>query len=148
MKREKVLKFEFVEYIPDVLEKDTVYISIQFATATHKCCCGCGKEVVTPLSPTDWTLSFDGASVSFSPSIGNWSFPCESHYWITRNRVCWSGKMTKEMISEGRDQNSRAKARIYGSDQTADFKDSGVGVESDDKPGNGFWQKLKSFFGR
>jgi hypothetical protein len=38
----------FVEYIPEQLEERTIYISIRFATAVHRCCCGCGREVVTP----------------------------------------------------------------------------------------------------
>ncbi len=31
----------------------TLYISIPYVTAAHKCPCGCGEEIVTPLSPTD-----------------------------------------------------------------------------------------------
>src|SRR5712692_8520000 len=27
--------------------------SMAYATVAHKCCCGYGKEVVTPLTPTD-----------------------------------------------------------------------------------------------
>jgi len=34
--------------------------------------------VVTPLSPTGWSLIFDGETVSLYPSIGNWNFPCRS----------------------------------------------------------------------
>lgn len=75
MKQETVLKHEFVEFIPDNLEDGTVYVSVGFATVAHKCCCGCGKEVGTPLSPTDWKLIFDGKTVSLDPSIGNWGFP-------------------------------------------------------------------------
>jgi hypothetical protein len=54
-------------------QQDTIYISIRFATVGHKCCCGCGREVITPLSPTDWSLTSDGETVSLHPSIGNWS---------------------------------------------------------------------------
>jgi hypothetical protein len=42
--------------------------------------CGCGKKVVLPLHPTHGKLTYDGETVSLSPSVGNWSFPCESHY--------------------------------------------------------------------
>jgi hypothetical protein len=85
--KQAALTHEFVDYMPDVPQEGTLYISIRFATAIHKCCCGCGNEVVTPLSPTDWKLIFDGDTVSLDPSIGNWSFPCQSHYWIRRNNV-------------------------------------------------------------
>ena len=64
MKRETTLTHEFVEYIPQDLKDATVYVSIPFATAAHRCCCGCGKEVVTPISPTDWQLTFDGETIS------------------------------------------------------------------------------------
>jgi hypothetical protein len=90
MSRRATLKHEFVEYIPAKLEEGRLYVSVVFATAAHLCCCGCRHEVVTPLSPTDWELAFNGESVSLAPSIGNWSFECRSHYWIKRGRVLWA----------------------------------------------------------
>jgi hypothetical protein len=96
------IRHEFVEYIPTALEEGTLYISIAFATAVHRCCCGCGQEVVTPLTPTDWALTFDGETASLDPSIGNWGFDCQSHYWIRRNRVHWAGRWTAKQIAEGR----------------------------------------------
>src|SRR5688572_12008813 len=83
------LSHRFVKSVPEQLEEGVLYVSIEYATAIHRCCCGCGNEVVTPLSPKDWKLTFDGESVSLSPSIGNWSFKCRSHYWIARNRIRW-----------------------------------------------------------
>jgi Family of unknown function (DUF6527) len=79
------LSHSFVEYMPERLEEGVVYVSIRFKIASHLCCCGCGNEVVTPLSPTGWELTYDGVSVSLHPSIGNWGFPCRSHYWIRRD---------------------------------------------------------------
>ena len=75
MKRDRIT-FEFVEFIPKELEDGVVYVSVTYATAVHKCCSGCGNKVVTPISPTDWTLIFDRDTISLDPSIGNWSFPC------------------------------------------------------------------------
>ncbi len=83
------IQHEFVENIPDNLEDGIVYVSLAYGTAVHKSCCGCGNEVITPLSPKDWRLSFDGESISLYPSIGNWNFDCRSHYWIENNRVLW-----------------------------------------------------------
>jgi hypothetical protein len=91
MKKETRLEHRFVELLPDKLDPGILYVSMQYATASHKCCCGCGRDVVTPISPTDWQLMFDGRSVSLKPSIGNWSYPCRSHYWIKSNRVVWDG---------------------------------------------------------
>jgi len=92
----KLLNHEFVEFIPNIIENDTIYISISFATATHLCCCGCGIKVVTPFSPSDWKLTFDGESISLHPSIGNWQFPCRSHYWIRENKVVWVAENWKD----------------------------------------------------
>jgi hypothetical protein len=79
---------ELVTTIPDSLEEGRLYISMPFATAIHLCACGCRFQVVTPLRRGRWRLLFDG-EVTLRPSIGNQSFPCESHYCITRNRVVW-----------------------------------------------------------
>lgn len=122
MKRADTLRYEFVQSIPDRLDDATLYVSMDYATAAHKCCCGCGKEVVTPLSPTDWKVTFDGVSVSLHPSIGNWSFACRSHYWIDRNAVRWAGQWSDEEIAAGRAHDQRSKAAYYStkSARTAD----------------------------
>lgn len=90
------MKHQFVEFIPDELEDGILYVSITYATVLHKCGCGCGNEVVTPLSPMDWQLTFNGETISLFPSIGNWSFPCRSHYWIRKNEVVWVKDWYKE----------------------------------------------------
>lgn len=94
----------FVDIIPDRLEEGTLYICERYMTAVHKCCCGCGAEVVTPLSTADWSLSKTGNTVSLTPSIGNWSFACKSHYWITKNQVVWASRFSHQQIE-------RVKAR-------------------------------------
>jgi hypothetical protein len=83
----KTIHHKFVEFIPDILEEGVLYISIDYCTAVHLCICGCGNEVVTPISPNDWELWFNGKTVSLYPSIGNWSFECKSHYFITKNKI-------------------------------------------------------------
>lgn len=107
------INYQFVDSIPETLNGGTLYVAMDFATAVHKCCCGCGKEVVTPLSPTDWKITYDGVSVSLSPSIGNWSFKCRSHYWIVRNAVKWAGQWSPEEIAAGRAHDRRAKGRYF-----------------------------------
>ena len=111
IRREIVLKHEFVEYIPEDLKEGTIYVSLAFATAAHNCCCGCRNVVITPLSPTDWKLIFDGESISLDPSIGNWSFPCQSHYWITRNKARWAPQWSKKQIEAGRLRDRLASRR-------------------------------------
>lgn len=106
---------KFVEHVPDALQEGVLYISLEYATAVHRCLCGCGREVVTPISPTDWSLSLDGGSVSLAPSIGNWSFPCRSHYWIRKDRVQWCGDMPQSLINAGRVRDKMDKAAYYAS---------------------------------
>jgi hypothetical protein len=35
------------------------------------------------------------------PSIGNWQFPCRSHYWIQGGQVIWSVDWTPEQVQAG-----------------------------------------------
>lgn len=106
------LSHKLVEYIPERLETGVLYVSERYGTAAHKCCCGCGKEVITPLTPTDWSLTIDGNVVTLYPSIGNWSFACQSHYWIKRSNVIWAAQMTQLEIERGRAIN-RADKQAY-----------------------------------
>lgn len=107
------LTHSFVEHVPDSLEECTVYISILFATSVHLCFCGCGREVVTPLSPTDWQIIYDGATISLYPSIGSWNLPCQSHYWIRNNRVIWARQWSREWIETAREQDRLIKREYY-----------------------------------
>lgn len=106
MKRSN-LSHQFVEFIPADLDEGVLYVSIQYATAIHLCACGCGNKVVTPLSPADWSLVYDGDTVSLMPSIGNWQFPCRSHYWIRRGRVEWAAVWRDREIAQGRRRDTR-----------------------------------------
>ena len=110
---------EFVEFIPKEREEGIVYVSMKYATAVHNCLCGCGLKVVTPISPVGWRLFFDGDTISLSPSIGNWEFPCRSHYFIRRNRVLWAGSMSRDRIERGRAIDRAARDAYFGaSDKT------------------------------
>jgi hypothetical protein len=84
MIRQKSVRHAYVEYIPEKLEHGVLYISKKYRTASHLCCCGCGLKV------------------SLYPSIGNWSFPCKSHYWIDHSRMRWAGEMTEKQIANVR----------------------------------------------
>ena len=97
--KSKAVTPAFVDIIPDQLEEGILYICDRYNIAIHQCCCGCGEEVVTPLTSADWSVRKEGKNVSLSPSIGNWSFACRSHYWIHRNQVIWAGAMTQKQIA-------------------------------------------------
>lgn len=143
----EVLTHEFVEFIPDNLRDGVIYISVAYATVAHKCCCGCGSEVITPLSPTDWKLMFDGESISLNPSIGNWNFACQSHYWIKHNKVKWAPQWTREKIETGRAYDRWTKIRYFDStiDPTTREVAEDITEPRDGKSNMTFWQKLKKW---
>lgn len=113
-----MLRHEFVRHVPEQLEDGVLYVSIEFATAMHRCFCGCGSEVATPLAPTQWKLTFDGVSVSLRPSVGNWSYDCKSHYWIHRNRIVWARQLSLAEIERLRERERAEKAAYYGEGRT------------------------------
>ncbi len=98
MKNASHITPKFVEFIPDQLKSGVLYISRRYATASHLCCCGCEREVVTPLNRAKWRFTERAGKITLAPSIGNWSFPCRSHYWIDANQVQWAAEMAPELI--------------------------------------------------
>jgi hypothetical protein len=107
------LQYKFVEFIPEQIEEGIIYITLEYCTAIHKCVCGCGNEVITPISPTDWQLYFDGKSVSLRPSIGNWNFECKTHYWITNNRIKFAKQWDTWKIDLGRKEDIEDKRKYF-----------------------------------
>lgn len=117
MNRQTALKHQWVRFIPNNPDPGILYVSREYKTATHLCCCGCGLEVVTPINSAKWSITDHGSSVSLWPSIGNWSFPCRSHYWIDHNRVKWASAMTKKQIAQVRQKDRLAVEAMVGSDR-------------------------------
>lgn len=103
----------FVQRFPDKLVNGELYIAMEYGTAAHNCCCGCGRKVVTPFGPTDWKLIYDGDAISLHPSIGNWSFPCQSHYWIRANKIHWAPRWSREEIEANRESDRLRKDSFY-----------------------------------
>jgi hypothetical protein len=99
MPKLKQVSHRFVERVPTPLEDGVLYVSIEFGTVIHKCCCGCGDKVVTPLTPVDWAVAYNGQSISLYPSIGRWDATCRSHYWIRNNRVHWSQQWSRRKVN-------------------------------------------------
>lgn len=104
------VKPQCVPVIPEHLAEGVLYVCEPHRIAIHRCCCGCGEEVVTPLSPAEWQLERRDSTVSLYPSIGNWNFHCQSHYWIRRNRVVWAGALSAERIALVQSRDRAAKA--------------------------------------
>jgi hypothetical protein len=95
----KLLK---VHYVPKALESGILYVSEEFGACLHLCACGCGTKVSTPIGPTDWALEETQAGPTLAPSVGNWQFPCKSHYYIRGGQIVWAGAWTPEQIKSGR----------------------------------------------
>lgn len=111
--RHRTLAHRFVRNAPRELDPGVLYISMEYATAVHSCCCGCGERVVTPFTPTDWQMTFDGDAVSLNPSVGNWNQDCQSHYVIKRNQVIEAGPWSAMRIDAERRRDKLAKSAYF-----------------------------------
>ena len=119
-KRIDKLRPVFVEQLPDLLDPGLLYVSMKFGICAHSCACGCGRKVYTPLGLKDWQLYYDGETITLSPSIGNYHFPCQSHYFIRNNRVEWVDDY-KWREKTGKPSTKRKKSksiwkRLFGND--------------------------------
>lgn len=128
MTKISTIQYKLVDTIPRALDDGVLYVSHEYGTAVHKCCCGCGHEVVTPLGPTDWKVEIDDDGVSVYPSIGNWSLQCRSHYWIKSGQIHWAEQWSQWQVEYGRSRDRVAKQRHYDE------------LEAQQKPG--FWASL------
>lgn len=105
---------KFVEMVPETLEPGLLYVSLEHGSMVHLCACECGSEVVLPLTPVDWRLTYNGEDISLSSSVGSWSLACRSHYILDRGRVRWAGDWTEKEIEAGRRRDQRRKDQRYG----------------------------------
>jgi hypothetical protein len=120
----------FVEFVPEQLDEGALYVSIEYATVVHLCCCGCGNQVVTPLSPAFWELTYDGDAVTLFPSVGSWNFPCRSHYWIVRNRVVKAWSWTDAEISYARSLDAHERRSYFRRRWEQEMSDADQRVQS------------------
>ena len=134
MIKTKQLRHRFVETMPESIEPGVLYVSMEYATAAHRCCCGCGEEVVTPFSPAQWQMSFNGDAVSLHPSIGNWNLRCRSHYVLGEGRVIEAPQWTKEEIEAGRRRDKEARTKYLAGGPAA-----GTVSIPDDRPVEPTW---------
>ncbi len=108
-----MMKHKFVEFIPKQKEEGILYISLEYGTVVHKCACGCGLDVITPITPHDWKIIYDGETISLHPSIGNWAYKCRSHYWIKNNNVIWANNFSEEEIKATRKADKDLKNKYF-----------------------------------
>lgn len=79
----------FVKRIPHKIEEGILYIAPECDAIIHRCACGCGEIISTPTDEHGWLLTYQDSCVSLYPSIGNYSYNCKSHYFITKNKIVW-----------------------------------------------------------
>lgn len=82
---------KYVNFLPPVskMKQGVLYISKLYKTTSHLCACGCGNEIVLPFGLHGWTLTESLSGVTMRPSVGSYSLPCRSHYFITDNQIEW-----------------------------------------------------------
>lgn len=127
MTRVSVIRAQYVEVMPKVLCEGVLYISEKHRTASHLCCCGCGSKIVTPLKPGRWRLKTTGGGVTLTPSVGNWSLACQSHYVIENGRIRWARGFTPEQIERNRVRDEAVLEDVY----------------RPKKPKPGFWGRIR-----
>jgi len=115
MQKLTTIKLARVQYIPKTLETGVLYVSEEFEAAVHLCACGCGLKVSTPLGPAEWSFRDSPNGPSLEPSIGNWQFPCRSHYWIQGGQVIWSETWTPAQVQAGHRAEERRRRAYYDS---------------------------------
>lgn len=136
----------FVEFIPESIEQGKLYISEQYKTAIHKCCCGCGEEVVTPLTPVDWRLIKGAKGVSLYPSIGNWNYRCQSHYFIRDNQVLWAKQFSSSQIELVQKRDLRDKQAYISSRNKQNINEDKLDPQSFTSFAKAIANRIKSFF--
>lgn len=72
------------------MEENKIYISEKYNSCSHKCLCGCGMETYMMFNRDGSTKHWDlvkenNGTISIIGSVGNYNFPCKSHYIITKN---------------------------------------------------------------
>ena len=137
MRTERLI-VEEVDRIPKDTIDGVLYVSWKREVAIHRCCCGCGLEVVTKLSPEAWHLTIDRGTPSLFPSIGNWGMPCQSHYIIRKGRVLWVSAMSPKEVEKARRREDRNR-KVFNSLESEEEKQEWIARR--DRAAREFWRR-------
>lgn len=110
------MQIHFVDSIPKSSEilDGHLYISTKYNMTSHRCASGCGQLVPLPLSPADWSFTYDGETVSLSPSVGNGVLACNSHYFIRKSQIIWSNGLSRTQTLRQLDLDTKIQKRQLG----------------------------------
>ena len=86
---------KYVEFMTNVndMKDNIIYISLKYGVTGHRCLCGCGLLTILPLNQKEdseeirnhgWGMTDNDGKLTFTPSVGNYQYPCKSHYIITK----------------------------------------------------------------
>lgn len=126
------LALQHVTYMPKELAPGVLYVSQEYGVAGHLCACGCGSKVITPLAPTEWSLTERSGKPTLRPSIGNWQQPCRSHYLVIDGRIHWSVQWSDDEILAGRKAEQVKREAYYASRRPGFWRS--------------IWNAVRSFF--
>jgi hypothetical protein len=101
--------------------------------------------VVTPIGPRDWVLNTTHGLASLTPSIGNWSYACGSHYLIRRNRVVWLEKITARAIEMGRvrDREQKLTHASWSESRLDSANQSSAQIDHGHTAAPGMWSRIR-----
>jgi hypothetical protein len=68
------------------------------------CACERGQEVWMKIRPDRHHLTWNGESVSITPSVGNGRLRCRAHYWMHRSQVVSVPEPTAEDDAGGQNR--------------------------------------------
>lgn len=141
------LRPEFVTSFPTPMKHGVMYVSVDYNSCGHLCACGCRQEVITPLSPAQWTVTYDGENVSMRPSIGNWSLPCRSHYVVDRGKVRRARDFTQSEVAWNRFRDRALLEGRYSDDESlldwpTDKPDPPTNYLKPDVRRDGVWKRM------
>lgn len=142
--KQSQLQPKFIEFVPETLDDGVLYVAMEYQMVAHRCCCGCGSPVYLPLNPTKWRLTFDGEAIWMEPSVGSWSLPCQSHYWIRGNRVHWAERWTTERVEAVREHDRNLREEHFAA-RTLPTQTAAAPATSIAGP-RSRWARIKAFF--
>jgi hypothetical protein len=131
MARVAQFSHEFADQIPEALSEGKLYVSMRFGVAIHLCACGCRKQTVTPIAPDEYKLIFDGETITLHPSVGNWNFPCGSHYLICKDQVIWVDDWTADQATAFRARDRYLKGQPCTGQATGAADDPALTAQGD-----------------
>lgn len=75
--------------------------------------------------------------------MGNWSYPCQSHYWIEQNEIEWASKWSHEKIAANRARDRADRERYLKSRSEPETTQAPVA-----RSGRGLMDRVRGLFRR